>query len=152
MTTTAILPNRKMCPKCEKYHPLDSYKPWIGQTYDLSPYCIPCNKEIDLARTREARSETLHIYGDRCTSCGNPDNPDSRYTKLELDHVDTDGYADRQGDKPMSSASLYRHIAALGHKDPQRNLQLLCKNCHDKKTFSTPGLENWNPSWRRSGI
>jgi hypothetical protein len=80
----------------------------------------------DTERRRIVRTEVIDIYGGRCAECGSA-------ADLEFDHVNGDGKVHRATETPQSW--LVR-IARLGERDPQWEIQLLCRPHHIRKTVT----------------
>lgn len=110
-----------LCPKCRL--PLPSNK----------SQCAKClQRQIDRARLRRKETKLFVVgwFGGKCGDCAETD-----IRTLSLDHVDNDGAAHRR--LLNGTIRVWKHvekeIKALGK--PSHNLQLLCLNCHAKKTW-----------------
>ena len=88
---------------------------------------------INRQRMKEYRETVLNILGSKCTGCGIEDKE-----VLQTDHINNDGNQDR---KHLGS---YFHMMSFYSRNElacKTSLQLLCANCHLKKT-KKEGLYN----------
>lgn len=69
-------------------------------------------------KAQELRLAILDHYGSRCSCCG-----ESQALFLCIDHVNNDGYTDRQ----LKQIELYQKIIKRGFPDSYR---ILCYNCN----------------------
>lgn len=71
------------------------------------------------------RQDAISQLGGKCAECGNND-----YRVLQFDHIDGGGDADRGG-RNQNNRSVMREV-----RDGKRDdIQLLCANCHNIKTY-----------------
>jgi len=75
-----------------------------------------------------SRYKLIILLGERCRMC-----PEVKPNELEIDHIYDDGDTERA---KFGSAEIYRYYLEHPEKAFQR-LQVLCKGCHDFKTFQT---------------
>jgi hypothetical protein len=72
--------------------------------------------------TTEFRQKVLEHYGSACRRCG-----ESNEEILQIDHVNDDGYAQRDTKHPRGGLQFYKWIIA--NQFPE-DLQILCPNCN----------------------
>lgn len=77
-------------------------------------------------KTRRLKASVYEYYGAVCNCCG-----ETRSTMLSVDHVNNDGYKDRNNTSRGSSTSrLYAKIIRLSFP---ADYQILCMNCNFSK-------------------
>lgn len=105
--------------------------------YDkLFAYCDFFYKEASSSdymreRYRNKREQVIKELGGKCVSCGSKN-------KLELDHKD-------RKKKTMRMADLHS-VSDQKLKEELKNIQLLCKPCHDKKSRDSWDFGSPKPS------
>ena len=93
-------------------------------------------RESEGRRIRKLRKEAFAMLGSRCQWCGEND-PEV----LTIDHIVNDG-SGRAGGKVVRGVRMYRVYLAPGY--PREKLQLLCANCHTRKTRRERGALPWD--------
>lgn len=86
--------------------------------------------------SRKANKELIYKhFGGKCAHCNETD-----IVVMTLDHVDNDGYLDKQSinGKRVVTPTWYAKLAKLikEGKPLERNLQMLCFNCHARKDLT----------------
>lgn len=135
--------NTLHCPHCKQDKPDgDFYKAALNVgRRGRSSWCKMCTKaqtrdrkranperykgEAEYARNyyRASRAEAVAALGSCCVRCGLDD-----VMVLQIDHVNGDGY------KNNRSGVNYSEIRSIARKEGLERFQLLCANCHIKKT------------------
>ena len=84
-------------------------------------------REYMLRRYHRRRSETIEKLGGKCVKCGSTEN-------LEFDHID-----------PKTKEKQYgKSFTSLAKDKLDKEIdkaQLLCRNCHEKKSIDDLGLK-----------
>jgi hypothetical protein len=140
---------KKPCNGCGEVKTLAEFEPKPTNRLGYSSHCRVCKNETRMARyyaqlererqrskdyyeanghTRRtaqqtAREQAVEIYGGYCVNCG-----DTR--DLQFDHVNGDGGTHRTVE---AAHIMVRRIAATGTRITDHDLQLLCKDCHQRK-------------------
>lgn len=109
------------CRSCTVYTPLESFANSRGL---LSPNCRSCRVQAGREHNR-LRLAVIQRYGGKCVQCDESDP-----AVLQLDHIKPISNSRR---KRVSSSVMYRRKLARSNRDP--NLQVLCANCHARKTY-----------------
>ena len=78
-------------------------------------------QEKELAQ--KAKDKLFELLGSKCKSCG-----EAEVTLLQADHIHGGGYKDRRNKRHYWRRMLAKVLTG------DEELQLLCKNCHEKKT------------------
>lgn len=101
----------------------------------LAAVCKLCTSIYQRNVRFQMKEIVFRKYGNRCACCG---ESDSRF--LTIDHINNDGYIDRNTTKSRNS---YAHIVANGFP---KDLQIFCWNCNCAKQYngggSCPHIEN----------
>lgn len=86
-------------------------------------------------RTAVAVASAFMALGGKCAHCGEDD-----WNCLEIDHVNGDGKQEQEKFRHRQAAKMdmLRSIVISG---PQGRYQLLCGNCHNKKTAKERGYD-----------
>src|ERR1035437_8160838 len=112
----------KYCPKCKKWYvAATSFVRNRARRDGYTPYCKRCQNDINTAYVQGLRTQALDLLGGICAQCGFDDR-----RALAIDHIDGDGYRQRQG---MAATRFYLDIIAGSHD----GLQILCFNCNQIK-------------------
>src|SRR5262249_42059500 len=94
-------------------------------------YCEDCRayyRDVDQRRYRAIRQEIVSLLGGACAVCGSPETE-----LLEIDHVNSDGHRERAAFG--NGRFMYSKILLQLKNDPNSGrYQLLCFNCHQRKT------------------
>lgn len=97
--------------------------------------CMSCmdKRVVGFRDKRKENKELIYNYfGCKCSACGETD-----IVVMTLDHVDNDGYLDKKSEtgKRVITPTWYAKLAKLikAGLPMERNLQMLCFNCHAKK-------------------
>jgi len=77
---------------------------------------------------RKRRFEAIRALGGVCVSCGEDD-----LFVLQIDHVFGDGHLER-ADRPGVAGRVTDKVVRRVLRGNTRGLQVLCANCHAKKT------------------
>lgn len=115
----------KRCSGCKEIKELLDFSVNAGRYDGLVNYCRPCRAERDTARRERKRKELLESLGGKCVRCGFSD-----WRALEVDHVNSDGAADRRN--PLGNAQS--HLTKLVRANPER-FQILCSNHNSIKRY-----------------
>lgn len=73
--------------------------------------------------------------GGKCACCGEDD-----WNTLEIDHVHGDGVEERKG-RTRPAIAKQAMLKGIIENGPQGRYQLLCGNCHNKKTAKDRGYD-----------
>lgn len=120
------LKERGLCADCR--NPTDS----------MNIVCASCmDKRVQGFRNKRKENKELiyNYFGCKCAVCGETD-----IVVMTLDHIDGDGYLDKKSENgkkqitPTWYAKLVKRIKA--GQPLERNLQMLCFNCHAKKDLT----------------
>lgn len=87
-------------------------------------YCKECLSVYESAIYYDMKNQIFTFYDNKCFECEEKD-----IDRLELDHINNDGYLDRK--KAKNGIALFRSIVK---EDRWDQFQLLCGSCHLKKT------------------
>ena len=117
-------PNRKTC----QYH-LDWIKAFRDKMRAENPDYW---RESEERRIRKLRKQAFTLLGGECVRCGNRD-PEV----LTIDHINGAG-----PDEKGRGVRMYRRY--LDPNYPIHQLQLLCANCHLRKTRRERGCLPWD--------
>jgi 5-methylcytosine-specific restriction endonuclease McrA len=82
-------------------------------------------REYQKSRYYRRRLEAIAFLGGKCVSCGQTE-------ELEFDHVDP-------SDKTYNVARILTGGSEQKVREELEKCQLLCKKCHDKKTYAVGG-------------
>jgi hypothetical protein len=88
-----------------------------------------------LADTKALRIETYAAYGGKCEHCG-----ETRLSRLNLDHINNDGAADRRKRGTAGGVGFYSQLKREGF--PQGNIRILCWNCNHLAYMKSQHIQN----------
>ena len=87
-----------------------------------------------LAKYHRTRRRAIDRLGNRCACCG-----EHRYTMLQIDHINNDGYIERAGRTAYSGRLARKVLVAI---DPSLRYQILCANCNHSKARNSGTCEH----------
>lgn len=93
--------------------------------------CGPCAERCrikSIRRYHEVRQEVLTRYGGKCACCSN-----SNFKYLQLDHIDGGGRIERAANPGVRGGNFFKTLYKM--KTLRKDLQVLCANCHQAKTY-----------------
>lgn len=93
--------------------------------YKLTGLPPASDPSYPIAYWRATRLVALGLLGGCCCRCGFADE-----RALQFDHVDGDGYLERQGGRSNPTGRAVRSVL----NGERRRYQILCANCHSIKT------------------
>lgn len=111
----ARLTKEGLCVSCGS---LPAHKPFL--------YCIGCAGRRSIrskSRLVSIRRAVFELYGNKCVCCG-----EENEVFLTLDHINNDGYKDRNTEKGYNSREML--LRGLADKPRRNDLQILCFNCN----------------------
>lgn len=114
----------KKCSKCKVIFEKnkENFMPNRSKYDGFSTECRPCAKENLLNNTLGAKRRFIESRGSKCAKCGLV-NQDTRF--FDIDHI-----------TPVFVSGIKRK--QYSYKDAD-NLQILCPNCHRRKTMTERG-------------
>ena len=85
-------------------------------------------RAANLRSNGRLKAEAIAAYGGKCVVCGETDP-----IVLQVDHIN----GRNKGEAKRSGVNELRRLKVLGF--PKGDIQLLCANCHTRKTYSQLG-------------
>lgn len=100
-----------------------------------------CNDCLDkhILDNKNIKFKVISHYGGKCHSCG-----ELNIDFLTLDHINNDGHVDRKLNKSGSGTAYYRKLIKQNYPN---NIQILCANCHLRKSSINNNMRAKRISW-----
>lgn len=106
------------CAKCKLIKPVSKFGRRPDRSLGHSTICKFCHGTWVAEHVRKLKDNVLEKYGRKCNQCGFSDP-----RALQLDHVNSDGYAERL---VITGLTVFRKALS----DTKGRYQLLCANCN----------------------
>lgn len=133
----------KRCPKCTETKPLLEFHNDKSRKDGKRCWCISCcriqssedhEKNLERRKAQKRRyyydlfDGLVELLGGKCVACGEP-----AIAVLEIDHIDGDGKQQRLNDG--GSTAHFRRMRDSLLSGINGGWQLLCGNCHNRKSY-----------------
>ncbi len=122
----------KTCTRCRETKTLDCFSSHKNSRDRKQSWCRSCVAMRVRENKRKDRAELIADLGGKCACCG-----EDTYEFLQIDHINDDGHKHRyhEGKKYTSTGNRYSYISIPRLRDHIEELQVLCANCHNAKSF-----------------